>query len=391
MMSKRIEILDIARGAAILGTLGTNIWIFAHLGNYESLFFEGTEWTYSLDAIVSMIFLFFMNGKFLGLLTILFGMGLELKRQSYIRRNQENIWPWIYIWGMLLLFADGFLHFLFVFEYDVLMSYAISGIIVALLLRCQTKIIKRVAISLGLIHLILVILFSILIEVIFRADDLRQEFLRSLQEISLIYLQGTYLDQIIFRFEDFWVHRAEAIAIIPMNILLFLFGVYLVRSRVLEKSEEGRQRRKKMMLWGLGVGIPLNALSLLPFPSLAIFVRYIFAPLMAIGYFMFFNWLLERNAAGFFFQRLSEVGRTALSCYMLQNVVASILFYGWGFALGGTLHSIEIIGVWLLICFLMLLFAHFWLKKFTTGPFELIWRSLTNLPLKFLKESKKAA
>lgn len=32
MSEKRIRLLDILRGFAVLGTLGTNIWIFAHLG-----------------------------------------------------------------------------------------------------------------------------------------------------------------------------------------------------------------------------------------------------------------------------------------------------------------------------------------------------------------------
>lgn len=33
----RIRLLDILRGFAILGTLGTNIWIFAHAGTSTTL------------------------------------------------------------------------------------------------------------------------------------------------------------------------------------------------------------------------------------------------------------------------------------------------------------------------------------------------------------------
>lgn len=391
MLGRRIPALDIARGAAILGTLGTNIWIFASLGNFDFLIGSEIEYYISWESFAEVLFLFFMNGKFLGLLTILFGMGLEIKRRSYINNGQQRMWPWLYIWGMLLLLADGFLHYLFVFEYDVLMSYAVTGIIVAFLIGCKPKVIKGVAITLGIIHILGVLLFSALVEVLFRIDEARAEFGLMMQEMSAVYLHGTYWDQVLYRLGDFWGMRSEAIAIIPMNILLFLFGVYIIRSGLLNRSsKESRLRRKKYLKWGLVAGVPLNALMFLPLFSMGVLVRYAFAPVMALGYLMLFYYLHEKRPGLFLFNRLSEVGRTALSCYMLQNIVASILFYGWGFGLGGTLNAMEIIGVWALICIVIMLFAHVWLRKFTAGPFELIWKGLTKLPVA-LRENRKTA
>ncbi|WP_096439233.1 DUF418 domain-containing protein [Alteribacter populi] len=388
-MKNRIQVLDVARGAAILGTLGTNIWIFASLGAYDFLLGE-EDWLYTWETIVEWIFLFFMNGKFLGLLTILFGMGLEIKRRSYMKNNQENLWPWLYVWGMLLLFIDGFLHYLFVFEFDVLMSYAVTGMIVAFLIRCKTSVIKTIAIILGVIHLLGVTLLAITVEILFRIEELREELFIEMQEMSAVYLTGTYLDQVLYRFNDFWAMRTEAIGIIPMNILLFLFGVYLVRSGLFDKTDESKRRRKKFLFWGLGIGIPLNALVFLPLYSMGVFVRYTFAPLMALGYLMLFHWIIEKKGSGFLFNRLSEVGRTALSCYILQNIVASLLFYSWGLRLGGSLNSAEIIGVWAFICIGMMVFAHIWLKKYTTGPVEIVWKWLTILPVT-IKEKRNAA
>ncbi|ADU29438.1 DUF418 domain-containing protein [Evansella cellulosilytica] len=387
-MSKRILVLDIARGAAILGTLGTNIWIFSNLGNYEVLLGTETTSVFTLDLILEAIVLFFTNGKFLGLLTILFGIGLELKRQSYIRNNKEKLWIWVYIWGMLLLLADGFLHYLFVFEYDVLMGYAITGIIVALLIKCKTSVIKTVTITLGVIHIVGILLFSILIEIIMRVDEFREEFLMMMNEISYVYLTGSYFDQVLLRLNDFWGMRGEAIAIIPMNILLFLFGVYLVRKGIFRQSPESIQARKKYLFWGLAIGIPLNALMFIPLFSLGVIVRYLFAPLMALGYLMAFHWLVEKRPDRFILRRLSEVGRTALSCYMLQNIMASIIFYGWGFGLGGRVNALQTIAILAFICLSMMVFAHLWLKKFNHGPFEIIWRWLTALPFNQLKNKK---
>ncbi len=385
-MSERIRVLDIARGAAILGTLGTNIWIFSKLGSYDFLLGLETISIYSFDQLFEAFVLFFTNGKFLGLLTILFGMGLELKRQSYVKNNQEKRWIWVYIWGMMLLLADGFLHYLFVFEFDVLMSYAITGILVALLIKCKPKVIKTVAIIVGVIHIIGILLFSVVLEIMLKLPELREEIVTVLNEASVVYLTGSYMDQVLYRLNDFWSMRGEAIAIIPMNILLFLFGVYLVRKGIFQQTLESRQLRKKYLFWGLGVGIPLNALMFAPLFSLAVIVRYLFAPLMALGYLMATHWLLEKRPDRFLFRRLSEVGRTALSCYMLQNILASIIFYGWGLGLGGSTNSVETVAIFALISVMMMVFAHLWLRRFNHGPFELVWRWLTNMPFKFIND-----
>lgn len=303
-----------------------------------------------------------------------------------IKRNQEHIWLWVYIWSMLLLLADGFLHFLFVFEYDILMSYAVTGIIVALLVRCKPKILKILAILLGIFYTVGVLLVSFALEAGMGLSDVRNDFIFSLNEIADVYSKGSYIEQILFRLDGIIQMRLEAIAVIPMNILLFLFGVYLVRAKIFEKTEKSAELRKKFLFWGLAAGIPLNALSFLPFFSMVSLVRYLFAPLMAIGYLMAIHWILERKGNHFLFQRLSEVGRTALSCYLLQNIAASILYYGWGFALGGKFNSIETIGVFMFISLVMMMFAHLWLKKYNRGPFEMIWRWLTNAPFaRFMK------
>jgi len=386
-VEKRIQVLDIARGLAIIGTLGTNIWIFSKLGNYDFMLGFGMN-DYSLDTILESLVLFLTNGKFLGLLTILFGMGLELKRQSFVKRNQEHIWLWLYIWSMLLLLADGFLHFLFVFEYDILMSYAVTGIIVALLVRRKIKLIKILALILGILHIAGVLLISFILEAGMRFPGSQEEFSLALNEIAAVYSTGSYLDQVLFRFDGIFQMRLEAIAVIPMNILLFLFGVYLVRAGIFRQTKRSEELRKKFFFWGLVVGIPLNALVFLPFYSMVTLVRYLFAPLMAVGYLMAIHWILERKANHFLLQRLSEVGRTALSCYILQNITASVLFYSWGFSLGGKLNSVGTIVVFIFITLLMMIFAHFWLRKYNRGPFEMIWRRLTNAPFaRFMKET----
>lgn len=87
-MKERIRLLDILRGFAILGTLGTNVWFFAYAGDTFATDQIADEYEHGsfLESLVSM----FVYGKMLSLLTIMFGVGLELKYQQAKRKNT----PW---------------------------------------------------------------------------------------------------------------------------------------------------------------------------------------------------------------------------------------------------------------------------------------------------------
>ena len=92
-----------------MGTLGTNIWIFAYLGDLNAVFsFNHPEWWSSIQEFVRMVVLFLVNGKLLGLLTIMFGVGLELKYQQFSRRG--NAWPGMYLWTSMFLLIEGLIH-----------------------------------------------------------------------------------------------------------------------------------------------------------------------------------------------------------------------------------------------------------------------------------------
>ena len=70
----------------------------------------------------------------------------------------------------------------------------------------------------------------------------------------------------------------------------------------------------------------------------------------------------------------------ALSCYVLQNVLASIVFYGWGFGLTGKVGAAGTLAAWFAIFAVLILFSHLWLGRFASGPFEIVWRRLSLLP-----------
>jgi uncharacterized protein len=362
-MTQRIRILDILRGFAILGTLGTNIWIFSHLGDINAMLTSpNVVWWASLDTILSTVILFLVNGKFLGLLAIMFGVGLELKYQQSIRKG--NSWPGMYIWVSMILMVEGFLHFMLVMEYDILMSYALTAIIVAFIVKAGEKALKRAMIMFGSIHILFYfgILFLQFNGFHFSGGDAR--------EVIALYQNGTWLEQIYYRLNHFVELRLELILAFSSNIFLFLTGVLLMRKGAFAPNEKGRIIRSKMLKYGFFIGIPFNLLLFVPGGYFDIIVRYVFAPVMAVGYMGLFAKLVEKQASWALWKWLENTGKMSLSCYVLQNVLCSILFYGWGMSLGGKVNSIAIIGIWIMVMFVQMAFSTIWLRFFSLGPME---------------------
>ena len=106
------------------------------------------------------------------------------------------------------------------------------------------------------------------------------------------------------------------------------------------------------------------------------------APLVALGLLGLVAGAVGRRErvgqpAGFVERRVSEVGRAALSCYVLQNVVASALCYGWGLGLAARMDAAVrvpgTIGLYLLVAAVVVAAAHLWLRRFERGPLEALW------------------
>jgi uncharacterized protein len=78
---------------------------------------------------------------------------------------------------------------------------------------------------------------------------------------------------------------------------------------------------------------------------------------------------------------LSPMGRMGLTTYLMQTAFGLIVFYGIGFGLMGKLGVGLGVLVGLLFCVAQVFFSRAWLARFTMGPFEWLWRSLTYFKL----------
>ncbi len=75
----------------------------------------------------------------------------------------------------------------------------------------------------------------------------------------------------------------------------------------------------------------------------------------------------------------SCVGRTALSNYLLQTIIATYLMYWWGLGWFNEVSRPQQLALVVGIYAAQMVLSVLWLRVFTIGPFEWLWRSLTYL------------
>ena len=365
---RRIEVLDVLRGVAILGTLGTNIWIFTDPRGPAGALSGLT----SLDPVGQTLW-FLTNGKFLALLSLMFGIGLELQYQSARRRGTR--WPGWYLWRAALLFIEGLLHYLLVFEFDVLMGYAVTAMIVAWLIGRSDRAVRAWVIAVGALHVLVVGLLTVMIV----------SAAPSSTSSPLLFATDSWTDQVLDRIVLAPVYRIEAVFIVPLGIVLFLAGSRLLRAGALADDAAGRRIRARLMAVGLGVAAPLNLLAALAGPDWFLVDRYLLPPFVALGLLGLITTVAYRLTAvpGLLRTGVTAVGRTALSCYVFQNLVAAVLCYGWGFGLAARWADARpwwVIGAWTAICALFMTLSVWWLRHFDRGPLELLWHRAYQAP-----------
>ena len=362
-MGERIKSLDVLRGVAILGTFGTNVWAFTHPRGVTGFL---SDFGGGAGDVVTVLLQTITNGKFLGLLSIMFGIGLAIQHRSAERRGQR--WPGWYLWRSALLLFEGLLHYVLVFEFDVLMFYAVVSVLVAYLVGRSGRVQVGWMVAAGALNLALVGLIT--------AAMLTGA--TTVGDPGFALTTDSWWDGVRARVEHFAVFRAEGFLVLPLSALLFLAGARLFKAGALENSARGARIQRRLMSWGLGVGVPLNVATSLAGREWFAVDRYVCAPLVAFGLLGGITALVGRlrAEAGPVRRGVTAVGRSALSCYIAQNVIASVLCDQWGLGLAGRwghLGPAFTASVWLVVAVLLVVGASWWMRRFPRGPVETVW------------------
>jgi uncharacterized protein len=88
---------------------------------------------------------------------------------------------------------------------------------------------------------------------------------------------------------------------------------------------------------------------------------------------------------------LGAVGRTALTNYVLQTILFSLVFAGFGFGQQARLGSAPVFAIAVLIYAMEIPLSVWWLRHFRFGPVEWLWRTLTYMQLQPMRRPPAGA
>ena len=122
--NQRIEALDVVRGFALLGIFLMNIEFFnrpvAALNEGLPRGLTGLDW------LAAFFVAYFVQGKFWTIFALLFGMGFAVMLVRAERAGREFLS--IYLRRILALAVVGAVHFIYLWEGDILFSYAVGAL-----------------------------------------------------------------------------------------------------------------------------------------------------------------------------------------------------------------------------------------------------------------------
>lgn len=326
----------------MLGTLGTNIWLFTHpagllgyiLDPAAGLATGGQTMAFQVLSSLS-------NGKFLSLLMMMFGIGVFLQFTAWNKRSARRGWLRTYAPRAGLLFLDGLINFILIAEFDVLMGYAVTGFIVAGIIATSPRSARIWAWVTGAVHVLGIGLLSLLLltQPESANGDAGSELTGPAADWPLWhgvnpYREAGFTELAVFRLDNSLIFRAEPIFTLAMGICLFLIGARLFAGGIF--TPDGARLRRRCLLIGAAAAPVDLLLGIVGSPAAVFAQRYLTASLVAIGLLaLIAHASLHRWIPRAVETACAAAGRMSLSVYVGQNLLAGGLFLGWGLDLTG--------------------------------------------------------
>lgn len=376
---------DLVRAFAILGIVLVNVAYFAYPGDVT---YHGGGLNTGLDKAayfgVNAFFLF----KSYTLFSFMFGVGVAYQIVSAQKRG-AGFGP-RYTRRLLGLLILGILHVTFAFMGDILIYYAIFGAVLYLFRNLSVKALKRWAIGFMALQFILIILATAAMYAwqAFDPADMAKENAAMLDGVGIYYDvfgSGSFAQTIALRWSDWTELLIYAGALQgPFVMAFFIWGLIAVKTGVLTDMKAKVWSKARRVYLPMGIALNLTGAyiymtSNLPLsgPSfLGLCFIIIGAPCLTLGYLgLIAKWVAAPNSALKTF--MSRGGTATLSAYLLQSIILSLIFNGYGFGQYGQLGAFACITIALSVGIFSLCFVSLWRTKFQYGPFEFLLRRFT--------------
>ena len=385
---QRSQSLDLIRGIAVLAILAVNIWAFAMpFSAYVNPPMHGDfsgihQSTWLLSFVV-------VQEKFITIFSILFGAGVALFADHAAAKGAPAKTLHFRRMGFLLLI--GLVHAYGFWSGDILVAYALLGMLLYFFLPLTNKALGiwvAVLVAIGLL-LILMLALSMPYMPEKELQEMRDFWQPSAEKLSqeINALRSGYLAQFSTRAQLTFEAQTMVLSFYSFRLLAhMLTGVYLYRSGFL-LGQLTKHTYQRIAVVAFSIGTPMclyGAMRLLSVNfemeqamGLVQLWNNIGSIIMAFGYMSLFVLWSQSDVMLGLRQRLENAGRMALTLYLGSSLICTTIFNGHGFGLFGEVERFQqaliVFAIWLVL----VAFAHWWLAPHKQGPLEAFWRVLT--------------
>lgn len=414
----RIRSLDSLRGVALLGILLINMPVFALPEHFTAAFHQKIRdhnfWTH---AFITVLF----EGKMRALFSMLFGTGILL---FVIRIKQAGLaYKSLFFKRMAWLVVFGLIHgYLLLWTGDILCFYGLIGMLAFCFRNLQPKYLAMGVPVAAVAGFIVSTLFYqsvrqkrldyIKVEALVQQHlplntaqhsivnhwkEVQAEFIPDQQQIAAHIRSmksgypavAAYIRPLIrdAQTKYFFLTAVDILALMLLGMALYQWGFFSGKWLAREYLQT--------LVIGYGIGLPLAIFSyyqsyLQPpgsdglvsymehYPFIRIGIIYPVQRILLVMAHASLLMLMIRSLIWISFtKRLAAVGQMAFTNYIMQTLLCTLIFFGYGLNYFAEVEFYELYYIVGLIWVFQLVISPIWLRYFLFGPMEWLWRSLT--------------
>lgn len=380
--SPRIEVVDALRGFAVMAIIFLHNIEHFNLYNFPQ---ATSEFMQSLDKGVWDTLFFLFSGKAYAIFALLFGFSFFIQQNNQEKKGKD--FRLRFLWRLVLLFCIGCVNAAF-FPGEILVLYSIVGLVLIPVCKLGNRTVLALAVFLMLQPLEWAKFFYAMAHPEYVAGS-KQWLVHCLRIYP--YMEATdFLAMVKSNLWDGQLYSllwALAYGRFFQVAALFMLGMLLGRRQLFLYIDKHKTFWQRVLTAGIVCFIPLYILG----NSLSAMIsrEEMLSPLLTIvsslrNFSFMCVWVALFVIVWQYFARINKLqralvpyGKMSLSNYLMQSVVGSFIYFGYGLSLYDDLGTTASFAVGILLFALQLGFCHWWLKHHKQGPFEGLWRKAT--------------
>ncbi len=382
----RLQVVDALRGFAIV-----SIMLLHNIEHFDFLYWPENlpEWMVRLDKGIMDTMYFLFGGKSYAIFALLFGLTFFIQMNNQEKKGKD--FRGRFAWRMLLLLGFAFINSAF-YEGDILSIYAILAFCLIPVAKLSNKVVLSIALILMLLPNEWINLFK----------ALQNPGMQVVNPASWAYFEraGEYITK--SSLVDTWIGNLTngKMAVILwswekgrifQNIALFMLGMLAGRKYLFVPSTESKRFWTRtiiiapivflvLYIINIKIGHSVNSAAIKrPLQTLlSSWSSFSFMLILVSGFTLLFQ-------TGTFYRILkvfSPLGCMSLSNYIIQSLIGSLIYYGFGLGLYKYTGSTYCLLIGIVLAILQWQFSNWWMKNHKQGPLETLWHKGTWLGVK---------